>query len=45
MLTALTTATEQGCVWRADPEERWAERVKIAESLRSLYERLLGEQR
>lgn len=44
MLTALTTATEQGCVWRADPEERWAERVKIAESLRSLYERLLGEQ-
>jgi hypothetical protein len=43
LLTALTTATEQGCVWRADPEERWAERVKVAESLRKLYERLLGE--
>jgi hypothetical protein len=43
LLTALATASEQGCVWRADPEERWAERVKVAESLRSLYERLLGE--
>ncbi len=41
--TALTTAVEQGCAWRADPEERWAERVKVAESLRGLYERLLGE--
>ncbi|HET9654247.1 MAG TPA: glycosyltransferase family 4 protein [Kineosporiaceae bacterium] len=41
--TALTTAIEQGCLWRADPEERWAERVKVAESLRSLYERLIGE--
>jgi hypothetical protein len=40
--SALTTAVEQGCVWRADPEERWAERVKVAESLRSLYERLIG---
>jgi hypothetical protein len=38
---ALWTAKEQGCVWRADPQERWAERVHVAESLRSLYERLL----
>ena len=29
-------------VWRADPEARWAERVRVAESLRALYERLLG---
>lgn len=43
MFTALSTAAEQVRVWRADPEERWAERVKVAESLRSLYERLLGE--
>jgi beta-1,4-mannosyltransferase len=39
---ALWTAREQDEVWRADPEARWAERVKVAESLRSLYERLLG---
>jgi hypothetical protein len=39
---ALWTAKEQGCVWRADPQERWAERVHVAESLRSLYERLLN---
>ena len=39
---ALWTAREQGCVWRADPEARWAERVRVAESLRALYERLLG---
>jgi len=39
---ALWTAREQGCVWRADPEERWAERVRVAEALRGLYERLLG---
>jgi Glycosyltransferase Family 4 len=43
LLTALTTASEQEGVWRADPEERWAERVKVAESLRALYERLLGD--
>lgn len=42
LLTALATAADQDCTWRADPEERWAERVKVAESLRSLYERLLG---
>lgn len=39
---ALWTASEQGCQWRADPEERWAERVKVAEGLRGVYERLLG---
>jgi hypothetical protein len=39
---ALWTAREQGCVWRADPEARWAERVRVAESLRCLYEGLLG---
>src|SRR3954469_4743664 len=39
---ALWTAREQGCVWRADPEARWAERVRVAESLRGLYEGLLG---
>jgi hypothetical protein len=39
---ALWTAHEQGSVWRADPEQRWAERVRVAEALRSLYERLLG---
>ncbi|HEY6794343.1 MAG TPA: glycosyltransferase [Kineosporiaceae bacterium] len=27
---------------RADPEQRWAERVRVAETLRALYERLLG---
>ena len=39
---ALWTAREQGSVWRADPEARWAERVRVAEALRTLYERLLG---
>jgi hypothetical protein len=29
-------------VWRADPEARWAERVRVAEGLRAVYERLLG---
>lgn len=38
--TALKTAREQGSVWRADPAERWKERVGIAESLRGVYERL-----
>ena len=42
MEKALWTAREQGNVWRSDPEQRWAERVRIAESLRGLYERLLG---
>jgi hypothetical protein len=39
---ALWTAREQGNVWRSDPEQRWAERVRVAESLRGLYEQLLG---
>jgi hypothetical protein len=39
---ALWTAREQNEIWRADPEARWAERVRVAESLRGLYERLLG---
>jgi len=39
---ALWTAAEQGSLWRADPQERWAERVRIAEGLRAVYERLLG---
>ena len=42
MEKALWTAREQGNVWRSDPEQRWAERVRVAESLRGLYERLLG---
>jgi hypothetical protein len=40
--TALKTAREQGSVWRADPAERWKERVGIAEALRGVYERLSG---
>ncbi|HVN11078.1 MAG TPA: glycosyltransferase [Kineosporiaceae bacterium] len=39
---ALWTAREQGSIWRADPGARWAERVRVAEALRELYERLLG---
>jgi hypothetical protein len=38
---ALRTARSQP-PRRADPEERWAERVRVAEGLRALYERLLG---
>src|SRR3954463_10747927 len=38
---ALWTAREQDAGWRADPEVRWAERVRVAESLRALYARLL----
>lgn len=39
---ALWTAHEQERTWRAEPEQRWTERVRVAESLRSLYESLLG---
>lgn len=39
---ALWTAREQGGAWRSDPEQRWQERVRVAEALRGLYERLLG---
>jgi hypothetical protein len=38
---ALRTAQENA-PWRVDPEQRWAERVRVAEGLRSLYEHLLG---
>jgi hypothetical protein len=38
---ALRTAQEQPA-WRVDPEQRWNERVRVAEALRGLYERLLG---
>ena len=41
LATALRTARSEPAL-RADPEQRWAERVHVAESLRSLYERLLG---
>jgi len=36
----LLTARERGSLLRADPTDRWRERVAIAESLRSLYEQL-----
>lgn len=39
---ALWAAREQGSAWHADPQARWAERVRVAEALRGLYERLLG---
>jgi hypothetical protein len=38
---ALRSAQESS-PWRVDPELRWAERVRVAEALRGLYERLLG---
>jgi hypothetical protein len=42
---AITAARAAETPWRADPTERWKERVGIAESLRTLYERLLGMRR
>jgi beta-1,4-mannosyltransferase len=42
LAVAVKTAREQGSVWRADPGERWKERVAVAESLRGIYERLCG---
>jgi hypothetical protein len=39
---ALWQAHEQSVADRAQPEQRWNERVAVAESLRCLYERLLG---
>ena len=39
---ALRTADERTPMVRPNPERRFAERVAVAESLRSLYERLLG---
>jgi len=41
LATALRTARREP-VRRADPEARWAQRVRVAEGLRSLYERLTG---
>lgn len=41
---ALRTAQESS-PWRVDPEQRWTERVRVAEGLRALYERLLGPDR
>jgi hypothetical protein len=41
LATALRTAA-QSPARRADPEQRWTERVHVAEGLRALYERLLG---
>lgn len=40
LAAALQTAHVRGCVRRADPTDRWRERVRIAESLRALYDRL-----
>jgi hypothetical protein len=42
---ALVAARAAETPWRADPTERWKERVGIAESLRGLYEKLLGMRR
>jgi hypothetical protein len=42
---ALNSAKAAETTWRADPAERWKERVGIAESLRNLYEKLLGMRR
>jgi beta-1,4-mannosyltransferase len=38
---ALMTAQKQETGWRADPTARWQERVRISETLRNLYEKLL----
>jgi hypothetical protein len=42
---AIAAARAVETPWRADPTERWKERVGIAESLRNLYEQLLGMRR
>jgi beta-1,4-mannosyltransferase len=42
---AIVAARAAEAPWRADPTERWKERVGIAESLRGLYEKLLGMRR
>ncbi len=38
---AIAAARQQETCWRADPTERWKERVQIAETLRTCYEKLL----
>jgi len=42
---AIEQARNQDSLWRADPAARWAERVRIAESLRTTYEKLLNQSR
>jgi hypothetical protein len=42
---AIVAGRSTEAAWRADPTERWKERVGVAESLRNLYERLLGMRR
>ncbi len=42
LAAALLAARDQGAAERADPRRRWVERVAVAESLRVIYERLLG---
>jgi hypothetical protein len=42
---AIAAARGAEASWRADPTERWKERVGIAESLRGLYEKMLGMRR
>jgi len=39
---AIAQALEQDTCWRADPAVRWKERVRIAETLRNSYEKLLA---
>jgi hypothetical protein len=39
---AISQAQEQETCWRADPTGRWKERVRIAETLRASYEKLLS---
>jgi hypothetical protein len=39
---AIAQAREQDTCWRADPAVRWKERVRIAETLRNSYEKLLA---
>jgi beta-1,4-mannosyltransferase len=42
---AFSAAREQDTAWRADPTERWNERVRISETLRASYEKLLSRRR
>ena len=39
---AITQAQDQDSCWRADPTARWKERVRIAETHRTVYEKLLA---
>jgi beta-1,4-mannosyltransferase len=40
---AIAQARDQDTCWRADPTARWKERVRIAEALRTSYEKLLAQ--